>query len=370
MATRKYKTGSLFEKALDDHAWWCDHGPDPDSRPDKFDQILRLSLDELLQDDETLDFPHRAENAESSPPSVWLQSVAQDLIVTGTVAPAEGASQLATSAPALSGLDHSTFLAPTAFDGVGLFPGATDGAISVAALTDAAIPSGWESEIAFISGVTSSETLEDTAYWTWKYDKPATYDTESYAFKWGDTHPGTGSGEVKYWFEAGSTWVTAEQDGFLSALHLWSALADISFKAADKESDAQIVLRRVTNGSAGASAPTLNTGVGSETMNAAPTQVSIKIDTSVFGFGPIGAPSSPNSFSAGYGYVYNTLVHEVGHALGLGHGGPYNAGDNLGTIPERQFGFYDSRLWSIMSYIYANDTTAKFFGDYPVTGTA
>src|SRR4029077_6600429 len=65
----------------------------------------------------------------------------------------------------------------------------------------------------------------------------------------------------------------------------------------------------------------------------------ISIDTSVAGFGPIGA-----SFSTYGGYPYQTLVHEEGHLIGLGHGGPYN-----GTVDpaHQQFSAYDSRLWSV-----------------------
>ena len=88
----------------------------------------------------------------------------------------------------------------------------------------------------------------------------------------------------------------------------------------------------------------------------------ISIDTSVPGFGPIGA----NAFSRYGGYPYQTLVHEIGHLIGLGHGGPYNGSVNSST---QQFSAYDTRLWSLMSYIDPWTTTAKYYGSYPVTGT-
>ncbi len=59
-------------------------------------------------------------------------------------------------------------------------------------------------------------------------------------------------------------------------------------------------------------------------------------------------------------------MHEVGHLIGLGHGGPYNGDVDPAT---QQYGPLDSRLWSIMSYISPDDQTAKYYGDYPVTGT-
>ena len=55
--------------------------------------------------------------------------------------------------------------------------------------------------------------------------------------------------------------------------------------------------------------------------------------------------------------------------LGLGHGGPYNNGDGLGSVTARQFTEYDNRLWTIMSYIEPTDTTAPFYSSYDVTGT-
>ena len=78
--------------------------------------------------------------------------------------------------------------------------------------------------------------------------------------------------------------------------------------------------------------------------------VYIAIDTSIPGFGPIG-----DDVGADSGFPYLTLVHELGHLLGLGHRRPYNASDDEFATqpPALQFSAYDTRLWSIMSYIDA-----------------
>lgn len=50
--------------------------------------------------------------------------------------------------------------------------------------------------------------------------------------------------------------------------------------------------------------------------------------------------------------AYSTLIHEIGHTLGLKHPGNYNAGDNSSSANEGPYltGAEDSELYSIMSY--------------------
>ncbi|MGI9127927.1 MAG: M10 family metallopeptidase C-terminal domain-containing protein [Roseomonas sp.] len=57
-------------------------------------------------------------------------------------------------------------------------------------------------------------------------------------------------------------------------------------------------------------------------------------------------------------YSFQTYVHEIGHALGLGHGGPYNGSANYG-----QDNLYQNDIWSytIMSYF---DQADAGFGSY------
>ncbi len=66
-------------------------------------------------------------------------------------------------------------------------------------------------------------------------------------------------------------------------------------------------------------------------------------------------------------YDYATIIHEIGHALGLSHPGVYNAAPDV-TITyaaNAQF-FEDSEQYTIMSYFNADDTGAIVPG-HPVT---
>src|SRR5262245_61799594 len=95
-------------------------------------------------------------------------------------------------------------------------------------------PTGSDAEIAFLSGVTSSNTVAATSFWTWNFNNnPATYNSStSYAAKWGNATPGTSGDTVSYWFDTASNWTTTEQTALTSGLALWSAEANIAFSLA------------------------------------------------------------------------------------------------------------------------------------------
>jgi serralysin len=203
-----------------------------------------------------------------------------------------------------------------------------------------------------------------------RQQKSATYSaTTSSAVKWGSPTPGTSGGTVTYWFDAASAWTPTEKNALVSGLALWSAEANITFSLAASAAGANFIFYREPHepggggGSAYEDSNSTTTTVGSgSTGSFLSSGTVISIDTRVAGFGPIGG-----SFSAYGGYPYQTLVHEEGHLIGLGHGGPYNGSVNPAT---QQFSAYDSRLWSLMSYINPWDKSANYYSSYPVTGTS
>ena len=222
-----------------------------------------------------------------------------------------------------------------------------------------------EKEIEFISGLNADGTVAAKSFLNWNNDTPATYNANSTTTsKWGATTAGTASGTVYYYFDPASNWTATEESALEAGLALWSAEANLTFVETTDATQAKsgITFKRGTDGSAYESSTysgTSKAAPGSSVLRETKSAV-ISIDTSVPGFGPI-----TGSFSSYGGYVWDTIVHEEGHAIGLGHGGPYNgSGEN-----KAQLGVYDMRLWSLMSYVDPDATKAKYYKQYTVKGT-
>lgn len=223
--------------------------------------------------------------------------------------------------------------------------------------------------ISFLNGLDENSLLVATDFWSWNGDTPATYTGTGTAHKWGGSTTGT-SASIQYYFDTGSNWTAAEQSTFLGAMALWGSIANISFTQASSETRAKnigVVFYRygsatVPSGQSTGyySSDAYSSGTLGTSTAGTIARAYISAQTQNSGFGDI------TSFSLLGGYGISTIMHEMGHVLGLGHAGPYNGTVNAAT---QQLDATDNRLYSIMSYITPWNTSAAYYNDYTVTGT-
>ena len=222
-----------------------------------------------------------------------------------------------------------------------------------------------EDEVTFLIGVDDANRVAETSFETWDGEvDPPGYNDTSTAVKWGSSTPGTGA-TVSYFFTTASGWTESEEMAWEGGMAMWSAVANITFVEAGSAATANFVITRGSDGGAHATIAGARPGLepGSTTIYTPAASGSVvSIDTRAPSFGPIG-----QDLTAYQGYPLSTVVHELGHIIGIGHGGPYNANVNKAV---QQYSAYDTTMWTLMSYIGPEEGGTKFLGEYPVTGTA
>ncbi len=218
--------------------------------------------------------------------------------------------------------------------------------------------------VTYVSGVDASGSLADTntdpsfASWNGSTSSP------QYSGSYGVAHHWTASSgqtpTISVYFDPASNWSAAEQTAFEQGLSLWSDVSNISFVYTTSSTAAQYTIVRAPAGSGMAETlPLYNYGSGSGTGVSSNEGVmytaTTEIDTSTYGWQLL------DSYSAAQAYGPESVVHEEGHMIGLGHDGAYNG------AAVNQNGPYDLRQYSIMSYFNSSNQTANGTQFYPTT---
>lgn len=150
-------------------------------------------------------------------------------------------------------------------------------------------------------------------------------------------------------------WTEYERQAFYKAMATYESVIDIHFAFVADAEDANLVFHSVGDG-------TLRGALG---MQAGPHGGG---DDGQGYYNWQGDGWNPDGLEKG-GYAYNTIVHELGHAIGLAH--PHDEGGGSPVFPRVKHAFSKGKfalnqgLYTVMSY---NDLNMKWSPDHPEAG--
>jgi serralysin len=188
-------------------------------------------------------------------------------------------------------------------------------------------------------GFWTYEEFLDSYYFELRYDKGEAFNDDAYY------------AETYGYFEA----FTAEQEALAKqSLGLWSDLIDVKFKRADSASEADITFGAVY----------MSPAAGAHAYYPQAEALDEYYGTTDYGriSGDVWInwlyPEDFTDVTPG-DYGLFALTHELGHSLGLAHGGDYNASeDEAITYEDHAYFYQDSQQYTIMSYFDGSVTGA------------
>jgi serralysin len=157
-------------------------------------------------------------------------------------------------------------------------------------------------------------------------------------------------------FSIGNWYSAAEKSGIRDAFSQWSDVTNLTFTEVSSGGD--IYFDTPGGGDSGRAYAAVGWGFSGSTGNInGPVRVMIDYDSGGFG-------SDPTDLGD---YALMTAIHEIGHALGLGHSGYYNAGQGTPTYANDAQWTNETRQYSLMSYWSASNSGAYHQGEYAST---
>lgn len=220
------------------------------------------------------------------------------------------------------------------------------GGTSREAYVNPELPGG---EVGAPSGTATKEQF--AAYLTNGYWQDSTNNAyNAYTFNgWASDHSITFS--INNWYSAN------EKAGIRDAFKQWSDVTNLTFTEVSSGGDLHFEAPSGSSESGRAFAsPAWAWGSGNTIVW---TGARIVIDYDSGGFG-----SDPTDLG---NYALMTAIHEIGHSIGLGHTGNYNAGQGNPTYANSGHWINDTRQYSLMSYWDASNSGANHQYEYAST---